>query len=57
MAAWLAAIASIGTIVGGLVYVFKYSAWVLTKTPEQGKEAIDAAEATAQANQEKTGRP
>lgn len=53
----IGAIATLGTIVGGIVYIFKYSAWALIKTSEQKKESIDADVAKEQREVEKSGRP
>ena len=53
----LAAITALGTVVGGLVYVFKFSAWAVVKTPEQKAEAIDVQVAADTATIESTGRP
>lgn len=57
MATLLGAIAGVATIVGGIVWIVKYSAWGLRKTPEEKKEAIDADTADKQKKAEETGRP
>ena len=51
------ALASISAIVGGLVYVFKYSSWALTKTPAQAEQDIEKQEQENKHEAEETGRP
>lgn len=57
LSAILTALGSVAAIVGGFVYVFKYSTWLLTKTPQQKKEDIDRDQAAAQKEEQETGRP
>lgn len=57
MATFLAALASIGTIVGALYGVFKYIAWVSAKTPEESKEEIDKTVDDEEKKVRQTGRP
>lgn len=57
LTAILGAITALSTIVGGIVYVFKYSAWALTKTAEQKKEDIDKKVSDEKIKVEQTGRP
>jgi hypothetical protein len=57
LTAILAAIASLGTIVGGIVYIFKYSTWALTTPPAQTDNQIDQQAETDLTKSEETGRP
>lgn len=41
MATVLAAIAALGTIVGGLVYLMKAGIWIFKKTPAEKEQEID----------------
>lgn len=53
----LAAIAAIGTIVGGIVYLVKTGVWAFTKTPEQKDATIDQQERDNLTKAEQDGRP
>lgn len=57
VAAILGAITALGTIVGGLVYVFKYSAWAFTKTPQEKEEKILKEEQEKEDAVKSSGRP
>lgn len=53
----IAALGGVAAIVGGIIWLAKYSAWSLQKTPEQTKEGIDAEVDKEVDEMEKTGRP
>lgn len=53
----VAVIGSVGTIIGGLVYVLKRLDWQFSKTPIQEKQGIDQDVQKEKDGFEKTGRP
>jgi len=57
IAAILGAITALGTIVGGIVYLVKYSTWALHKTPDQTNQDIDKQEQANKQKAQQTGRP
>jgi hypothetical protein len=52
-----ALIGSIATIVGGLIYLVKFTDYKFTKTPDEKNQDIDQQEQENRHKAEETGRP
>lgn len=53
----IAALGSISTIIGGIVYIFQYSTWSLKKTDAQKAEDLSQKIKQEQEEAKETGRP
>lgn len=52
-----AVLASAAAIIGGVVYLFKFSTWAIRKTEDQQNQDIDAEIQKEKQEAEDTGRP
>lgn len=57
MTSLFAAIAAAATVVGGLVYVLKFTSWLVVKSPDAKDQDVEQKNAEEKKKAEEEGRP